>query len=197
MDIGKNINWSNDLERYLADMGERAYCYSYLNKKAEERYSRLRTFIDLPVIIGSTISGVLSVGSSGLFQNNEQLASMSIGALSLFVGVINTVGTYFAWAKRAENHRISSITYGKLYRFISIELGLPRSERMGAGDLLKVCRENYERLQEIAPLIPDDIVRGFKKRFNVERYAEISKPSECNGLEPVTIFKGGAGLERR
>ncbi len=189
MDIGKNINWSDDLEKYLADMGEKSYCYSYLHKKAEERFSKLRTFIDLPVIIGSTVSGVLSVGSSNMFSNNEKMASISIGALSLIVGVVNTIGTYFGWSKRAENHRISSISYGKLFRFITIELGLPRKERMTAGDLLKVCRENYERLQEVAPLIPEDIIKLFKQKFNTAKYENISRPSECNGLEPISIYK--------
>jgi hypothetical protein len=78
----------------------------------------------------------LNAGSQSMFDD-AQLASISLGVGSLVVGILNTMGTYFGWAKRAEGHRISSIDYAKLYRFIAVEMSLPREERMGPKDLLK------------------------------------------------------------
>jgi hypothetical protein len=186
MEVNKNIEWSVNLEEYFADLGEKSYCYGYLHKKAEAVYVYRRNFIDLPVIVLSTIVGTLSIGNSSLFGDMEQLAGIVIGCISLFVGVLNTVGTYFGWSKRAENHRLSSIQYNKLYRFISIELSLPRKERMQCADLLKVVRDQYERLQEVSPLIPEGILNDFKDRF--KEYKDISKPSEANGLEAIVIY---------
>lgn len=57
--------------------------------------------------------------------------------MSLFVGTLNTIGSYFGWAKRAEAHKISSITYARLHRYISVQLALPRNERLSPQDLLK------------------------------------------------------------
>lgn len=196
MEIAKSVKWSAQLENYFKELGEKCYCYAYLHKKAEGRFAYRRNFIDLPVIIGSTIAGTLSIGNSAVFgEENERVASMAIGCLSLAVGVLNTIGSYFAWSKRAEAHRLMTIEYSKLFRFISIELSLPREERMLCADLLKVVRENYERLMEISPLIPESILDDFKKRFSVDKYANISKPSEANGLEEIEIYKGG-GFER-
>lgn len=186
MEVNKNIEWSVNLEEYFADLGEKSYCYGYLHKKAEATYTYRKNFIDLPVIVLSTIVGTLSIGNSSLFGDAEQLAGIAIGCISLFVGVLNTVGTYFGWSKRAENHRLSSIQYNKLYRFISIELSLPRKERMNCADLLKVARDQYERLQEVSPLIPEGILKDFKERF--KDYKDISKPSEANGLEAIVIY---------
>ena len=185
MDIGKSINWTTRLEEHLKETGERSNCYAWLHKKAEKKYSNLTTFIDLPVIVGSTIAGTLSIGSSGLFGDNETTASMGIGILSLCVGVVNTIGSYFAWSKRAESHRISAIQYSKLFRFISIELALPREERIACADLLKIVRETYERLQEVSKLIPQEIIDEFKSKFTTY---DVSKPTECNGLESVDIY---------
>jgi AraC-like DNA-binding protein len=99
---------------------------------------------------------------------------------------MNTVGTYFAFSKRAEAHRISAIQYSKLYRFLQIELSLPQQERMTPADLLKVSRDNYERLQEISPLIPYNILEHFKEKF---KQYKVSKPSEANGLEEIIIYR--------
>ena len=186
MEIGKNIKWSSVLEGFFKDMGEKSFCYGYLHKKCEAKYAGKRNFIDLPVIVLSTIAGTLSIGNSSIFgEENEGIASTGIGVLSLFVSVLNTVGTYFSFAKRAEAHRQSSIQYEKLFRFLDIELSLPRVERMSPADLLKVSRDTYERLAEVSPIIPKDILKDFKKKF---RKYNVSKPSEANGLETIDVY---------
>lgn len=189
MELNKNIKWSPTLEDYFVNIGERCYCYGYLHKKAEGVFSFRKNFISLPVIILSTIAGTLSIGGGSIFPTEyEQGGNIGIGMISLFVGILNTVESYFGWGKRTENHRLSSIQYNKLFRFISIELSLPINERMGCSDLLKFVRETYERLQEVAPLIPDFILADFKIKFSGEKYETIAKPPEANGLEPITVY---------
>jgi hypothetical protein len=109
-----------------------------------------------------------------------------LGIGSLAVGVLQTINTYFNWAKRAEGHRITAIQYSKLYRFLSIEMALPRHERMPPTELLKQTKETYDRLQEISPLIPPEVIREFRKKY--DRYKDISKPEETNGLEKIEVF---------
>lgn len=189
MDIGdKNIAWSKHLEHYFKEMGEKSFCYAYLHKKAEATYSYYSNFIDLPVIVLSTALGTLSIGGETLFGEDDKTASIFVGSGSIFVGILSTIGTYFGFSKRAETHRITHIQYSKLYRFLQVELSLPVNERMRAGDLLKISRDNYERLQEIAPILPNKIIQEFKKTYDNEKYADVSKPSECNGIERVRIY---------
>ena len=186
MELSKEIQWQSHIEEYLKDMAEKSYCYAYLHKRAEAKYSALNTKIDIPVIVLSTIAGTLSIGGEGIFGKDNVMASQIIGSISLMVGVLNTISSYFSWNQRTENHRISSIQYSKLFRFLEIELSLPRNERMSAGDLLKVSRESYERLQEVSNLIPDSIIKSFKKKF---KSYDVAKPSEANGLEAIHIYK--------
>jgi hypothetical protein len=196
MEISTKILWSSLLEDYFKELGEKCYCYSYLHKKAEAVYSFRRTFIDLPVIVGSTLAGTLSIGNSALFgEENEQMAGVCIGALSLIVGIMNTIGSYYSWGKRAETHRLSSIEFGKLYRFLSLELSVPREQRISCSDLLKITRDTYERLMEVSPLIPQFILDDFKKRFADAKYEDISKPAEANGLERIDIYTGTPKLK--
>jgi hypothetical protein len=184
---GKEIQWTDDLEAYFASTGERASCLSWLHKKSESLYSKRRTYIDLPVIVLSSVIGFCTVGSTTLFAGNEQLASIVLGTSSLFVSVLNTTGSYFGWAKRAEGHRLSSIYYGKLYRFISVELTLPREERLTANEFLKYVKEQYDRLAETSPMVPSNIINMFRKRFHKDKYADVAKPEETNGLHKIKI----------
>lgn len=184
--IAENITWNPQIEKYFADTGEKAHCLSWCHKKAEALYSMRKTWIDLPVIVISGVTGFLSAGSTSLF-NDPQMSSIALGVASLFVSILNTTGSYFGWAKRAEGHRISAIHYSKLYRFLSIEMSLPRDERMTPADLLKLTRDTYDRLQEISPMIPADVIREFQHKFKNEK--DISKPEEANGLEHITIFE--------
>ena len=184
--IGENVSWNERLETYFANTGEKANCLSWLHKRCETIYSQRRTFIDLPVIVLSSLVGFFSVGSSSMFEGYEKQASISLGIVSLIVSVLNTTGSYFQWSKRAEGHRISAIHYSKMYRFLSIEMSLPRDERMSPADLLKYTKEAYDRLQEISPLIPPEAIKEFQTKF--EKYKDISKPEEANGLEKIDVF---------
>ena len=185
MSIDGNITWNDSLEKYFADTAEKCHCLGWVHKRAEEIYSFRRTLIDLPVIVVSAVTGFLSAGSTTMFDD-AKISSVALGVASLLVSSLTTIGTYFNWAKRAEGHRLSSIQYAKLYRFLSVELSLPRDERMTPSDLLKYTKENYDRLQELSPLIPPSVIQDFQRRFAKEK--DIAKPEDLNGLEKVVVF---------
>jgi hypothetical protein len=184
-DVGTNVTWTVLLEDYFAQTGEKANGLAIMHKRAESVFTRRKVFIDLPVIVGSGAVAFLNAGSSSLFSDH-QLAATALGVGSLVIGVLNTVGSYFGWAKRAEGHRMSSIHYAKLYRFINVELRLPREQRMQPGDFLKYVKDQYDRLAELSPLIPGSITSSFAKQM--EKYKDISKPEETNGLNKISIF---------
>jgi len=186
-EFNEGIEWTLLLEEYFSSSGEKAHCLTLLHKNAEALYSNRRNWIDLPVIMGSAIVGFLNAGSSSMF-NDAKVSSVALGVGSLCIGILQTVNTYFNWAKRAEGHRISSIQYAKLYRFLKIEMSLPRNQRMSPTDLLKKVKDDYDRLAEISPLLPDIVIQDFKNKFSNDKYAEISKPEETNGLEKITVF---------
>jgi hypothetical protein len=183
----EGIQWTTLLEEYFSSSGEKAHCLTVLHKNSEALYSNRKNWIDLPVIMGSAIIGFLNAGSSSMFAD-AKVSSVALGVGSLAVGILQTVNTYFGWSKRAEGHRISAIQYAKLYRFLKVEMSLPRSERMPPNDLLKKVKDDYDRLAEISPLIPEIVITDFKKKFSNEKYAEISKPEETNGLEKIVVY---------
>ena len=186
-EISPDIDWNDRLEKYFADTGEKAHALGWLHKKAQERYATLRNWTDLPVVVLGVLNGATSIGSQSLF-GDSQYASVGIGLIALITAILSTVSAYFKWAARSEAHRIASLSYAKLYRFLAVQCSLPRDERMSPSDLLKYTKDAYDRMAEVAPLVPSEVITEFKRKFDKPEYRTLSKPEEANGLERIEVY---------
>lgn len=190
------MEYNTQLESVLSDEGEKSLSYFWLHSHSQKKFSRLSNLINIPVIVLSTLAGASSIGSEALFSG-FQYASVIIGIVSIIVGILSTLQSYFNFEKTAESHRISSIQYYKVYNFIKIELSLPRAQRTKIDDFLKIIKQDLERLKEISPLIPDNIIKDYKLYFNVDDYKDVSKPEICNGLSKITPFSQVEEIKRQ
>lgn len=180
----RNITYNEALEQLIASEAERCAGLSWLHSRSENYYSIRNTAVTLPTIILSTLVGFLSGTSTSIFSDST-MGAIGIGSVSLFTGVISTIGTFFSFAKKAEGHRIAAIQYSKISKSLTIELCLPRAERIAAPDLLKITRDSIERQLETSPPIPDAIIREFKAKF---KHAEgVAIPEQCNGIHKVSV----------
>ena len=185
--VERDIHWSTPLETLIAQEGEKCRGLAWINQKAEVYYSKRNNLIAIPVIVLSTLSGTASVGSSSLFQGETQISSIVIGLVSIGVGILNTISSYFAFSRKAEAHRIAYLNYNKLFQTVSVEMALPRSEREEPEQLLKKLRDTMERLAETTPSPPDTILAEFNARFKDEDKT-IARPAETNGLHKIKVY---------
>jgi hypothetical protein len=186
-DSSKEINWSPQLEDIIAQEGEKCRGLAWIHQKAEATVSIRNNYIQIPVIVLSTLSGTASVGSASLFGGST-IAPTIIGLVSIGIGILTTLGNYFNFAKKSESHRIAYLHYSKLFSQINVEMSLPRGERSPPHVILKTLRDTMERLAETTPSVPPEIITEFNSKF--EEYKDkISIPAECNGLSKITIFR--------
>jgi hypothetical protein len=190
----RDISWSGALEELVASEGEKCRGLAWINQKAEGYYAHRANAIAIPVIILSTLAGTASVGSTSLFGGETQISSVVIGLVSIGVGVLNTISSYFSWARKAEAHRIAFLQYSKLFSTVRVEMSLPRSERQEPEAILKTLRDGMERLAETTPSPPQSILEEFNKHFKDEDQT-ISRPVECNGLQKIKIHKSPSAVE--
>jgi len=186
-DDDREIRWSNQLEVIIAQEGEKCRGLAWIHQHAERVMSRKNNYIQIPSIILSTLTGATSISAVALFgEAHGATATQVLGFVSLFVGVLNTLGNYFSYARKSEAHRIAYLNYSKLFTWVSVELSLPREERMTAEDMLKSLRVEMERWAETTPLPPEHILTDFAVRFKDE---DVSKPAETNGLAKISIYR--------
>ncbi len=184
----EDLCYNKHLEEVIASEAEKALVLRWLHDQSEKRYAQLNTYIAIPVIVISTLAGTASIGQESLFGTGD-VAPIVIGLMSLSVSVLNVVSNFFSWAKRSEGHRISSINYGKLHRWISIELSLPRTQRVPAKHFLKEIREQIDRLNETSPPIPQSVVDSFRSRLKGIK-DDVSLPEICNEIKAVEVYRG-------
>lgn len=186
--------WTKEQEQLMAEWSDKAGCYRWLHDRCEKKYSKLNMGITIPVIILSTLTGTANFALDGFIPANNQdmkkYAQAGIGAVSIFAGILTTLGNFLRYAQNSESNRVAGISWGKFQRQIAVELAIHPNERLDAMDFLKICRAEMDRLIEQSPAIPDDIISQFEREFKGKH--EIKKPEIVGGLEHTRVFEDKA-----
>jgi len=187
-----SIHWNESLEKLVKKEAERALALRWAHDESQRWCASWNTYLMFPSIILSTFSGAGAVGASSIlpFEGSQTL----VGIVSLFVGLLQTIQNYFAFAKRSESHRIASIQYGKIHAELSLQLSLPKSERKKAEDIIEWLKSEIDKLSEISPQIPSSIKGLFHDKF---KGVEVAIPTILNGLEVVEITPEGPAEPQR
>ena len=178
--------WSDSLELLFKNTAEHFLCLRWSHDNAQRYCQTRNSYLSIPVIILSGLAGMGSVGSENLlpFQNSNLL----VGFVSFVAGTLQTISSFYSFAKRAEAHRVSAISYERLHRMIEFELKIDREHRQKPADLIDKVKEEADRLNEISPLLPSHSILAFKKAFP---HAEntLAVPTLLNGLAATEVLK--------
>lgn len=185
-----NNGWTKQQETLMAEWADKAGCYRWLHDRCEKKYSLMNMWITIPVIILSTLTGTANFALDGFIppddENMKKYAQAAIGGVSIFAGILTTLGNFLRFAQGSEAHRVAGIAWGKFQRQIAVELAIAPKDRIDCMDFLKICRAELDRLIEQSPPVPDDVINEFKKEF--EDKPNVKKPEICDGMEHTTIF---------
>ena len=181
--------WTKEQERLMAEWSDIALCYRWLHDRSEKHFHSKTIWINLPVIILSTLGGTASFGVQSIFStdSSKQLASFIIGGISLTAGLLTTIGNYLRYAQLEESNRVASIAWGKFQRLIAVEIALHPNERIDSLDFLKICRADLDRLIEQSPPIPTECIQMFEAQFG--HIKDLKKPDICGELSHTHIFE--------
>ena len=185
----EKVEWTVEHEKILTEWGDKAMCYKWLHSKSNSMYSRLNAWYTIPVIIISTLTGTANFAQERVPLAYQNYFVMIVGAFNITAGIITTIQQFLKITQLNEAHRVSSISWDKFYRNIKIELAKHPSERMDVNQMIKMCKEEYDRLMEISPSVPDKIIKEFGKNFKGEIFNKINKPDICDSLIPTDDFR--------
>ena len=204
-----HIDWTVAHEDILIEWADKALCYKWLHAKSHQSYARANAWFTIPVIIMSTLTGTANFAQDRFPDNVKEYASMGIGAVNIFAGILTTIQQFLKIGELNEAHRASSISWDKFYRNIKVELAKSPNERIPVMQMLKISKEEFDRLMETSPSISEEVVEEFKSVFSggkiingelsdkQKSFKLLKKPEICDTIESTrsSIYKRPASLK--
>lgn len=180
----KHPEYDDDLENLLKGEAEKAESLSILHRISHEKFNRYSNAINIPVIVGSSAIGF----ATGVKIEYEDI-NIILGIFSVIIGCIKALDSYFQLAQRSERHRLVSLQYAQICRKIAVELALERDVRLEAKEALNMIRTDIKNLEEIAPIIPDDVIEIYKMKYPKVAGENVKRPNITNGLTEIVVNK--------
>jgi hypothetical protein len=201
--------WTHHHEKILIDWADKAICYKWLHEKSQHEFAKKSRWFTIPVIVMSTLTGTANFAQDRIPAEYLSMATMIIGGVNLIAGIITTIQQFLKINELNESHRVSAISWGKFQRNLHVELAKPPKERTQFVHLIKIAKEEYDRLLETSNPIPNHITKLFKDTFSGGKikydknnnalslnskqllFDELSKPEICDSLESVkrSVYK--------
>jgi hypothetical protein len=182
--------WTKEQETLMAEWADIASCYRWLHDRAEKIFTRSNMMITIPVIILSTLTGTANFAVDSFIPEGnpgtKKYVAAGIGAVSIFAGILSTLGNFFQYAQKSESHKVAGINWGKFQRQVTVELAIHPDERIDAMDFLKICRQDLDRLIEQSPPIPDTVITAFEYEF--KSIPNLKVPDICHGIEHTRVY---------
>jgi hypothetical protein len=184
------VEWTPEHETILIEWADKAMCYRWLHSKSNALYSSLNAWYTIPVIVISTLTGTANFAQERVPLEYQNYYVMVVGGFNILAGIITTIQQFLKITQLNEAHRVSSIAWDKFYRNIKIELAKHPSERIDVRQMVKMSKEEFDRLMETSPNIPEKIVNQFKNNFNAHNaFDKIVKPEICDILIPTNEYR--------
>jgi len=175
----RDYAWKGEQELILKKWADKALCFKMMHERAHRRFWCLNAWFNIPVIILSTITGAGNVASAS-FSKSAPYITYIIGGVNIFAGILATIATYTGVAQKLEAHRFASVSWDKFSRKLQIELAKSRKDRVKAKDFIKQSAEEYDRLIEMSPILPNDIIRWFTQMIETGEFEEeIGDCAQC------------------
>lgn len=184
------VEWSPEHEKILIEWADKAMCFRWLHSKANAMYSSLNAWYTIPVIVISTLTGTANFAQERVPLAYQNYFVMIVGGFNILAGIITTIQQFLKITQLNEAHRVSAIAWDKFYRNIKIEIAKHPSERIEPKQMLKMSKEEFDRLMETSPSIPQEIINDFKNNFKEQdSFKDIVKPEICDILIPTIDYK--------
>lgn len=177
--------WLYEEELYLRELSRLCQELSNKYKLYYELYKKRQARFRIPSIIISSVTGLLSFGSTNYPEDSRKYVSITVGIASLCIALLNSIETYMKIGENMTGSAQASNELQKLKEYIDMELSLPIDDRPTQGIIfLRDCYTRYERILDIAPNILKS-VRFIKPSYIDKRKPSITLPFDYNNSDDI------------
>lgn len=155
--------WDAELENLLKEWGEISGCLSIIHHN-ERKYWRYKSnLFSISSIIITTISSSFSLSTTN--SQYYMYIMYSVGTFGLLSTLLQSIKQFYNADEKASDHKLISRQYSNFYRIIKLQLALKRDSRSPVNEFVNWAFKEYERLLQESPLINENTIETFKKKF--------------------------------
>ena len=189
-DLKKQINaasWSDNMEHLLKNWGEKAAGLRFMHNNAGSYWKGLSNKLTLYGIFITTVASTVSLVSASVDDIDAKNSIMyAVGGVGLVSSLIQSVKKFYNAEEKAADHSAIAKQFGSFYRYMTLQMGMSREDRVPADELSSWALKEYERLQQDAPPLGGGPVQEFKKVF---KDSSQSVPDVCEDKFIIYVYE--------
>ena len=182
------MEWSPSLEQLLAKYCDESQVREALHRKAYYFYKKLLSWFQIPIIVGSALSGSLQFLSKS-FPDIENHMVTGTASLSIMVSLLSAVMSYLKIGESMTKNEISLVEWQNFHNTLQHQLSLRRHDRLEPEEFMKWVKQQYDRLFEISPVCNQKFITQTKKKIRKSASEQFQIPNYLNGFEHAVIWK--------
>ena len=173
----------------MESLADESKCRAKLHGQLYEKYKRQHTFLNLPIIILSTVCASANFFSGSLNDTKtERLIVISVGFVNIVTSVLSSIGTYLKLGANSECHRLARLAWMKFYNELIFNLSLTVNYRTNGTDLLHTVESQYNRLFEISPVLDSTLIKKLKRKLMRDKDERFKLPHYLNGFNGTRSY---------
>jgi hypothetical protein len=167
LDNNLSFQWCEDDDKILKEWVDKSACFKWLHNTAYKKYKKEYLRFMVPVIMISTLTGAANFALNSITdQDYRNYAGLVVGSFNIVAAMISTVAQFLKTAELKESHNIASKSWDKFNRILKIELQRNPRERSNKKELFNISIKEFDRLVEMSPDIPTNIINQFKELYS-------------------------------
>jgi hypothetical protein len=185
--------WNEEDDTILKEWVDKSACFKWLHEKSYKVYKKQYLRLMIPVIVISTLTGAANFALERIpSQEWQGYASVIVGGFNIIAAIISTVAQFLKTAELKEGHNIAAKTWDKFNRTVKLELQKNPFERAPKNEVFKTAMKEYDRLVELSPDVPNNIINEFKNTYR--NTVDLIKPEIAGYIISSKVYEKKTNL---
>ena len=188
-DLKKKVNaagWSDNMEDLLANWGEKSAGLRFMHNKAGGYWKGVSNRLTLWGIFITTVASTVSLVATNIEDDDTKNGVLfAVGGIGMVSSLIQSLKKFYNAEEKNADHSAIAKQFGSFYRYIVLQMGMSREDRVPADELSSWALKEFERLQQDSPPLGGDAINAFKKTFTNPSQAI---PDVCEDEFVIQIF---------
>ena len=189
-DFKKKVNaasWSPHMETLMKTWGEKSAGLRYMHGASAGYWKGVSNKLSLTGIGVSSAAAIVSLVAASIDDvDSKNVALFVVGGVSICSSVVQSLKKFYNSEEKSAEHGAIAKQFGSFYRYMTLQMGMTREDRLPADQLSEWALKEYERLQQDSLPLGGAQIKQFKAAFKDSNQAV---PDVCENTFEINVYK--------